>query len=94
MCGCIRACVSHRHGSAVNWVVLYIHSFIFSEFVHHQVDQRVAHLLLLNAHDGVSHGEHLYHICCDPVNHNLCHIYDLSNRINLSIYESQTDFPH
>lgn len=31
-----------------------------------QVDQRLTHLLLLDSHNGVSHGEHLHYIRCYP----------------------------
>lgn len=58
--------VSHNHSSAVNWVVLYEVSLKQSVFVLHQVEQRVTHLLLVDANDGVSHGENLHHVRCDP----------------------------
>lgn len=58
-------CVSHSHGSAVNWVVLY-EVPPKTLFVLRQVEQRVTHLLLVDANDGVSHGENFHHVCCDP----------------------------
>lgn len=63
---CVR--VSHSHGSAVNWVVLYKVPCSLPVFVLHQVEQRVAHLLLVDASDGVSHGENFHHVRSDPDN--------------------------
>lgn len=63
MCVCV--CVSHSHGSAVNWIVLPVCPG-GQQLVLHQVEQRVTHLLLVHPDDGVSHGEHLHHVGCDP----------------------------
>lgn len=57
--------VSHSHSCAVNWVVLLVHPSCL-QLVLHQVEQRVANLLLIHADNGVRHGKHFYHICCDP----------------------------
>lgn len=58
--------MSHGHGGGVNWVVLSEASLRKSVFVLHQVEQRVTHLLLVDPNDGVSHGENLHHVRCDP----------------------------
>lgn len=58
-------CVSYSHGCAVNWIVLFERPSRL-QLVLRQVEQRVTHLLLINADDGVSHGKHLYHIRGDP----------------------------
>ena len=60
-------CVSHSHGRAVNRVFFYELPRNLPVFVLHQVQQRVTHLHLVDANDGVSHGENLHHVCCDPV---------------------------
>lgn len=58
--------MSYSHGSRVNWVGLYEISPRKPMFVLHQVEQRVTHLLLVYPNDGVSHGENLHHVRCDP----------------------------
>lgn len=57
--------VSHRHGRAVNRVVLFVQAGHLL-FVLHQVEQRVTHLVLIDADDGVSHGENFHNVRCDP----------------------------
>lgn len=66
-------CVSHSHGSAINRVVLYEDPSRMPVFVLHQVEQRVAHLLVVDAGDGVSHGEHFDYVRSDPDNQVDCH---------------------
>ena len=58
--------MSYSHGGVVHWVVLYEVPPQHAVFVVHQVDQRVAHLLLVDAGDGVSHGENFDHVRRDP----------------------------
>lgn len=62
----VSVCVSHSHGSAVNRVVLYEVPPRKPEFVLPQVEQRVTHLLLVDASDGVSHGENFHHVRSYP----------------------------
>lgn len=59
-------CVSHSHGRAVNGVFFYELPRNLPVFVLHQVQQRVTHLHLVDAGDGVSHGENFHHVRCDP----------------------------
>lgn len=58
--------VSHDHGGGVYRVAL--HEFARRTlFVLHQVEQRVAHLLLVDTDQGRSHGENFHRVRCDPV---------------------------
>lgn len=61
---CFR-CASHCHSCAVYWVVLFVHPSPL-QLVLHQVEQRVTHLLLINADNGVCHRKYFHHVCCDP----------------------------
>lgn len=60
----------HSHCGGINWVVLSVHSFETSDFFGHQVEQRVTHLLLTDANDWVSHGEHFDDVRRNPANGN------------------------
>jgi len=58
--------MSHSHGCGINWVVLFVYFVMSLEFGVHQVEHRVTHLLLVDANDGIGHGEHLHHVRRDP----------------------------